>query len=336
MSTINYSALSANLTDADVKTYKSQNVDTFTLASYSYAKYALIAGVILSALVYYFEQNQVDATSGGIWFLPVSISVFVAVTLWYFAYLGRMHAKLWKFADANGAAYERKIKGAFLPSGMIFDDGHSRQVTDRVRFQDGRELGSFQYTTGSGKNAQTHYWMYVSVPMTRHLPNMVLDSKKNNVWKISNLPDTFRKDQQLSLEGDFNNYFTLYAPAEYKTDALYVFTPDVMQAAIDHGAGYDMEIVDDKVFIYFGNAQLIGHFDKVASLLDIADKVGTEIRDQSKRYSDERIGDKSFNFVASEGRRLKSGLGPTGIIVILTIIISTTLWLIGAMSVFVR
>lgn len=37
----------------------------------------------------------------------------------------------------------------------------------------------------------------------------------------------------LSLEGDFDRYFTLYCPGDYERDALYVFTPDLLALLID-------------------------------------------------------------------------------------------------------
>jgi len=82
------------------------------------------------------------------------------------------------------------------------------------------------------------------------LPNIVLDATSNNSLFGSNLPASFDKSQRLSLEGDFDRYFDLYCPAGYETDALYLFTPDIMARFIDHAAALDVEIVDDWLFLY--------------------------------------------------------------------------------------
>ena len=47
----------------------------------------------------------------------------------------------------------------------------------------------------------------------------MLDARSNNgLFGGTNLPSQFNKDQILILEGDFNEYFTLYCPREYDRD----------------------------------------------------------------------------------------------------------------------
>ena len=82
------------------------------------------------------------------------------------------------------------------------------------------------------------------------LPHIVLDATSNNGLFGSNLPSTFARSQRLSLEGDFDRYFSLYCPEGYETDALYLFTPDIMARFIDNAAALDVEIVDDWLFLY--------------------------------------------------------------------------------------
>ena len=82
------------------------------------------------------------------------------------------------------------------------------------------------------------------------LPHIVLDATSNNGLFGSNLPSTFARSQRLSLEGDFDRYFSMYCPEGYETDALYLFTPDIMARFIDNAAALDVEIVDDWLFLY--------------------------------------------------------------------------------------
>ncbi|MBD3943459.1 hypothetical protein IF188_17340 [Microbacterium sp. NEAU-LLC] len=155
------------------------------------------------------------------------------------------------FARANGMSYVPQFGNPGLP-GMIFSLGSARNATDLVRGDRPRfvEFGNYAYTTGSGKNKTTHRWGYVAVKLDVPLPNIVLDATSNNSLFGSNLPASFDKDQRLSLEGDFDRYFDLYCPAGYETDALYLFTPDIMARFIDHAAALDVEIVDDWLFLY--------------------------------------------------------------------------------------
>jgi hypothetical protein len=146
--------------------------------------------------------------------------------------------------------YVERVADPPLP-GMIFSLGRSRIATDLVRGTHPRfvEFGNYQYTVQSGKNSTTYRWGYVAVKLDVPLPNIVLDAKGNNAFG-SNLPARFDRAQRLSLEGDFDEHFTLYCPAGYEADALYLFTPDIMARFIDNAAELDVEIVDDWLFLY--------------------------------------------------------------------------------------
>lgn len=189
-------------------------------------------------------------------FIPVVI-VGAIVALLVFATLAARRSanvrmlRLDRFARANGMSYLPRLANPALP-GMIFSLGSSRQASDLVRGDRPRfvEFANYRYTTGSGKNRSTHTWGYVAVKLDVPLPHIVLDATGNNGLFGSNLPATFDKDQRLSLEGDFDRFFSLYCPAGYETDALYLFTPDIMARFIDNAAALDVEIVDDWLFLY--------------------------------------------------------------------------------------
>jgi hypothetical protein len=159
--------------------------------------------------------------------------------------------RLDRFARANAMAYVPHVATPPLP-GMIFSIGSSRRASDLVRGERPRfvEFGNYRYVTGSGKNRTTHAWGYAAVKLDVPLPHIVLDATSNNSLFGSNLPATFDKDQRLSLEGDFDRFFSLYCPAGYERDALYLFTPDIMARFIDNAAALDVEIVDDWLFLY--------------------------------------------------------------------------------------
>ncbi|MFJ6651799.1 hypothetical protein ACIQLJ_03270 [Microbacterium sp. NPDC091313] len=185
--------------------------------------------------------------------------------------------RLDRFARANGMTWEPQLAAPALP-GMIFSLGSSRQASDLVRGAQPRfvEFANYRYTTGSGKNRTTHRWGYVAIKLDVPLPNIVLDAVGNNgLFGASNLPATFDRGQRLSLEGDFDRYFSLYCPEGYERDALYLFTPDIMARFIDNAAALDVEIVDDWLFLYakrdlstLDPATWAWLFSVVAALLD--------------------------------------------------------------------
>lgn len=161
--------------------------------------------------------------------------------------------RLDRFASANGMSFHPGYNDPQLP-GVLFTVGRDRQSSQLVRGEEPRfvEFGNFQYTTGSGKSEQTHHWGYIAVRLDAPLPNIVLDAEGNNGLFGSNLPVRLDKSQRLGLEGDFDQYFSLYCPQGYETDALYLFTPDIMQRFMNRAAQLDVEIVDDWLFFYSG------------------------------------------------------------------------------------
>ena len=223
--------------------------------------------------------------------------------------------RLREFAAARSSTYTGVIAAPPYP-GMIFGIGTSRQAYDSVRADTGRALdvGNYRYTVKQGKSSTTYRWGYVALRLDRRLPHMVLDAASNNLLFGSNLPRSFEKDSVLSLEGDFDRYFTLYCPPEYGRDALYVFTPDLMALLIDESSAFDVEIVDDWMFVYSTRP-----FDllqpSVWQRLDrIVQTVGSKTLDQTRLYSDERVADRTLNIVAPQGQRLRRGVAPGAVV----------------------
>ena len=245
----------------------------------------------------------------------------IAGLIWYGIRLNKQRlARINQFATANGLVFRQNLGPGGL-RGMIFDNGHSQKVTESLTFPDGIEIANYTFVTGSGKNRHTHNFGFVRVALKRALPNMVLDARHNNFLGLTNLPDVFHGSQRLRLEGDFNKYFDLYAPKQYERDALYVFTPDVMQVLIESGRKYDMEIVDNELFIYQPTFIDLSSEERLREALSATAAISTELRDQTKRYSDERaqvVG--GIPVVAESGRRLKKGVNWLMVLVVVGII----------------
>lgn len=247
--------------------------------------------------------------------------------------LWRERLKMHLFAEANGLVYEIASPAPDYP-GVIFGQGRSRKVSDHFRTVDGRflDFGNYQYTTGSGKNSTTHRWGFLALHLDRALPHIVLDSRANNgLFGASNLPSDLRRDQVLSLEGDFDRYFTLYCPKQYERDALYVFTPDLMALAIDEAAPFDMEIVDQWLFVYSARPFPLADPYTYQRLLRIVSTVGAKALSQTDRYRDERIGDFSVNLVAPQGQRLRKGVPWAGIAIVVGV---AAVWMLMIVGVF--
>ena len=237
----------------------------------------------------------------------VSIPV---VLIWYFAVYQRNINDLFsKFATKNNVSFIRKKDDPDY-NGMLFNRGEDRHIKDQFIIPtDGEpiELGNYYYTTGSGKNRTTHRYGYVRAKLPRRLPHMVLDATANNLaGRFSTLPQQFNSSQKLSLEGDFDKYFTLYTPDEYERDALYVFTPDVMQAMITHARNYDIEIIDSDLYLYRTKPFDFLQVDEWKQALAVISTLTPELSEQTDYYADERIFNRNANAIAPQGQRLKS------------------------------
>lgn len=316
--TLDYSALNKSVTQADIDTYRI----VYGGSGFNIPRPIRIAAIVfVSAMVVVLLALILTGYGEAIVALTqMSIAIIMVVAFVKASQKNtKRHAKLYKFALANDASY---IVGVANPgySGLIFNYAKDRSIVEAVVLADGTEIGNYRYVTGNGKNSSEHHWGYVRVKLNRRLPQMILDAKSNNIFgKISNLPNSFR-NQSLSLEGDFDKYFTLYVPDNYQQDALYALTPDVMVALIDAGKNYDIEIVDDELYIY-GPALDLDLQSSLESMMNVVDKIGDELRDQTSYYKDDRVPDRTTNVVAEPGRRLKKYTSAVKIISTVTVVV---------------
>ncbi len=93
---------------------------------------------------------------------------------------------------------------------------------------------------------RTYYYAVASFQLPRSLPNVFFDSKHTGSREFKKL---FKASQKHSLEGNFDQHFTTYFHEEYRIDNMSFITPDVMEALL-FGKNYDIEIYQDKLFLY--------------------------------------------------------------------------------------
>lgn len=249
-------------------------------------------------------------------FLVLSVIVCIVIVSVVYAYSAR-DIRIRSFATANGMEY-RATMSTGKRSGIVFDHGYSRGLANvLISGKHGfDEIGTFTYETNESDASTMRSLGYVRIKLPRRLPHMVLDSKSNNylVGHLSNLPEALTKNQRISLEGDFDRYFTLYAPAEYEVDAFYVFTPDVMQALISAAYRYDCEVINDDFYLFTKSHIAIHKQTVMQEIVAISRVLRQEVVGQSRNYSDERVGNFSENRVAPMGRHLKTRMTARSVI----------------------
>jgi len=299
-----YSALTSAVTTSDVAQSKRELAGRGgpTLAKGVWATILIVIFVVVGIL-FRFDFPAVPDIGADTGRSPVSwvvVGVIIVGVVVGAVLLGRVIEKrawtrfirLTRFATANGLVYSANGNGNGTSyPGLLFSIGGGRQFTGVFSHTEapGFDIGNYRYRTGSGKNQRTHVRGYVAMRLERKLPHMVLDAVGNNgLFGTSNLPRAFGRDQILSLEGDFNTYFTLYCPREYERDALYVFTPDLMALLIDNASALDVEIVDDWMFVYSMQPFALDEPGALEPLFGVIETVGAKTLTQTDRYRDDR------------------------------------------------
>jgi hypothetical protein len=213
-------------------------------------------------------------------------SLIIPRSWWEAAY------RITRFAAANGLQYGHDEHVSY--PGVIFDTGTDRTAERRLATTAGRhvEIGNYRYTIRADRqeNSKVYGWGYVAITLDRRLPHLLLDAKANDnsVFGIrtSNLPVDLASDQKLSLGGEFDDKFTLYAPSDYGRDAFYIFAPDLMALFIDRLGTFDVEIIDDTMFVYGSRFDLLDPrtYDWLQKLVDTV--VARTVR-RTERYNDD-------------------------------------------------
>lgn len=303
------------------------------IALFALFGFGLLAGAIAGVV-----SGDLDGILFGVF--GVVIGVFclglAALGVWAMTKLGpddrrwERWLRLDWFARSNGMTFSPRDPDPDYP-GAIFKNGGSRAAVDHFRSVEGRffDTGNFQYVVSNGKNSTTITWGFLAMHLERRLPHMLLDSTQNNMFGMTGLSGLFSRDQVLSLEGDFDRFFTLYCPRQYERDALYVFTPDLMALCIDEAAPFDIEIVDDWLFVYSPRAFRMDDPHLLSRIFRIIDLVGAKALRQTRSYQDDRVAAPfPANIVAPPGQRLRRRF-PVALIIALAIALGAP-FLLGA------
>ena len=339
MQNIDFSSLSKPVSDSELKAYLKHKKTLTDKNSNRTAKVVLKVIKFLAiafAVFILLSLTIIFMTTEGSFKLMSIAPLFIALTIIFAISHSSKQAKIKDFklhrlATENNLTYVPYSKPTSM-DGFIFNIGHSHILLNRIIFPDGTEIANYKYTTGSGKNQQTHHWSYIRLQLMRKVPHMILDSKRNNLFgKISNLPKGVDRSQILSLEGNFDNYFTLFAPKEYETDALYIFTPDVMQALIevDDTNPYDMEAIDDHFYIYRQGSIKVDNPEDWEKLTQVVQILKPKLDKQTHFYADDNVGSREVNQVSEPGLRLKSRLSIISIISLI-LIFAYIIWLFAS------
>lgn len=276
----------------------------------SSAAYVMIMSGLLGGLpIGLFVAGFIASTSNApAWLVMPPIALpFIAASV-YIPFLitnsrnkkrSRYGQKVHAFVKAN-PSIQSSVLATEKAKGIIFI-GYNSMVPDSILLFNGESpffVGShtLRYQTSDGVT-ENRTWGYIGIDLPRKLPRIILDSVSNekslllhlinplSVGPSGSLPDFIKGHQQLSLEGNFDDYFRLYVPPGYEQDALYIFTPDVMAMLIDTLHTFDIEIVDNILYIYQRGAFNLTDPNEIQRILALVEKFGAKFREQTKMYT---------------------------------------------------
>jgi hypothetical protein len=223
------------------------------------------------------------------------------------------------FAAANGLGYA-PVGTASHFGGAVFEYLQGSSTYEVYRSTSGRlfEVGTISGRVGGGQTREEGGWTvrisydtsarrtygYIAIQLERAVPQLVLDAKRNG----DSIPMAIGGGQTLSLEGDFDQHFTLYAPQGYERDALYIMTPDLMALLIDETGDLDVEVVDDMLFVYATapfDTRSAAVWERIGRIRDV---VGAKAIRQTDYYRDDRQAGNAASPIGVQGHRLRLGL----------------------------
>ena len=235
-----------------------------------------------------YHDGRADASDiGGLTITMTILAVWLVGTVWLQRWAAlppspRTRMTQWRqtlTALANGFEYRPNSVASFtsmITSARGEVRGHPRFVAPGVEFGNLR-----------ARDGRSREWHYLAVTLPAVLPHLILDATSNNGIG-SDLPARIERVQRLSLEGDFDRWFHLYAPIKYRADALYFLTPDVMASLIDTASDFNIEIIDDTLVCFTSstvNFATPGPWQSIQAILGAASRIATTAR----RYRDERV-----------------------------------------------
>ncbi len=158
-----------------------------------------------------------------------------------------------EFAADNGYTFAKEgtVDKTY---GTIFRMSNEQTISDLVSGTfAGCDLRMFLHeaTIRHGRESARYGHTVIELDVHGRLPDLLMVNKHQHLKLMEpDFQELFGIKNVISLEGNFNEYFTLYAPSEMSVEALEVFSPDTMELMEDESRHYTVEFAGNRVYIY--------------------------------------------------------------------------------------
>lgn len=200
-------------------------------------------------------------------------------------------ARVESFARANGLAFVARQENVRRP-GLGFPShlrgverdvlsGTARAGAHRVGFALGRHraLGSGQSSSADVRRA----FVFVEVELGTPVPHLVLKNRRARILPLAGISRSGA--QQLALEGDYAERFRLFAVPGGQIDALYLLTPDVIEAVLEFSHEAELELVEGRLTLYLRPSTAFWKPEEMRRLLLATQRLVDLLEHQTSRYA---------------------------------------------------
>jgi len=166
----------------------------------------------------------------------------------------RVEDEFWKQFAADHNYVHNKDKNEKENTSRYCEIGRNRHTFEKVRgAENGKPIvfSSFLSVVGRNKTEEMISFTLCELKLSGNIPPFVVLSKKSEksfILDLRTIPD-YRK---LTLEGDFNKFFSVYTIPGKERGALEILTPDIMVELIEYSPLFSFEFNKDTVFVYAG------------------------------------------------------------------------------------
>jgi hypothetical protein len=199
-----------------------------------------------------------------------------------------------QFAQIAGFQYNEKIPAADVAAPYL-QIGYNRSLEDVVGgiFQNyPARFFNFNCVVGEGKSRHTITFTAAQIGYKATLPHIFLDAHhhyftEEAIFSLKNPVENDKNEEFLKLEGNFNKYFTLYAPKGYEIETLQILTPDIMQDLIEYSKNFSLEIYGSNLYIY--SRKVITNGKNLCALYDLAKFLAAKVAPEIEKIRIEAI-----------------------------------------------
>lgn len=216
---------------------------------------------------------------GNAWLLIFALFYYMSAT-------NKAMDAFWNQVAKNNGWEYKGVVDDFDEPGIMFKQGKGQDITHLIEGKvEGRPFRMFKYSfkIGEGKSETSYYYTVFAFKFEGTFPHIYLNNKHNS-YSIS-------VGEKLPLPMDFEKQFVLSAPRKYETEALEIFTPEILTKLLDGGFTHDIELVDHELIMFVDGStdnfkKLEKEFNRAMELEDLFDE-------KLDKFKFEKIGDMS-------------------------------------------